>query len=578
MRPFMIAYIPGVILYSSQGFIFSYINALFINKLITAILNANSGVSANGSGIMLAVVFYLGLSLFAMLIVAAGVYCFAISEAKATRNLKASLFRIFIANSIEKAAATHSGEDIAAINTDATLASGIYGNSLSPFLSCVISILMSSIIVFFIDVRLGLASVVLGALLAFLQFRFAGPLAKINKRQLEVNANQFKIISNMLSGNLTIRSFNLQKSQEEIFEHENAELRNILFKQAFISLWQDLFTTVQGWFTLCIVFVLGGWLVASNQLDFASLMMAPLMCLAIADGMSGIGSAWANLQQPIAAAERIFVILDDSSDVDDSKKSPPTSTTWDGHYQLRLNKLNFRYNNAEQYALQDIDITIGENEMIAFVGESGSGKSTLLRAIIGMYKRDDLLMSVGNMAFDCNDMVSWRNKFAYVDQSCKLFDLSIEENIALGAGNSARENEIKFAAARAFADEFIESFPNGYKTPCGEKGLSLSGGQKQRIAIARALIKKSPVLVFDEATSALDMESEKNIMATIAGLRKDHTILITTHNLNNVVDADRVVVMDNGKAIGMGSHKELIKSNDVYRALFTQSKNSAMSS
>ena len=165
----------------------------------------------------------------------------------------------------------------------------------------------------------------------------------------------------------------------------------------------------------------------------------------------------------------------------------------------------------------------------------------------------------------------WRRNFAYVDQSCKLFDMSIRENIALGSGAaSAEDSEILAAAKRAAAHDFIESLEGGYDAPCGEKGGTLSGGQKQRIAIARALVKKAPILVFDEATSALDAESERYIMETIESLRSDHTILITTHNLENIANADKIVVMDKGSIKEIGTHQELMDAEGLYHRLFTQ--------
>ena len=208
--------------------------------------------------------------------------------------------------------------------------------------------------------------------------------------------------------------------------------------------------------------------------------------------------------------------------------------------------------------------------MVAFVGPSGSGKSTLLRTITGMYDREEMDIRLGNKNYQECDQKSWHSKFAYVDQSCKLFDMTIAENIALGAGGEAPIEQIKQSAIKAAADSFINELPEGYNSECGEKGSTLSGGQKQRIAIARAVCRKAPILVFDEATSALDAESERNIMETIETLRKDHTILITTHNLHNIEKADKIVVLNEGKITQTGTHEELSKTKGIYATLLMQ--------
>ena len=564
VRPYIIMYVFGMFFYSAQAFFGPFINGLFVGRVMEGIL------AMEFSAVLAAVRFIVITMLSYTVVMGIGIYMYVLTIAWATRDISLHLFRAFMKSSIENQ--KHSGEGIAALNTDITTASDIFTDALNAFLNPLIAIVLASITVFIIDWRMGIGSLIVGTIVFVLQSRFAAPLAKLGKERLEANADSVKAMSNVFAGALTIRAFGRQRQSLISFDRETGKLRKIDFRQAFIGMWQDIFTTVQGWLSLMLVFAFGGWLVANGQMELPQLMIILPLASTVGGAMSNIGAAYAGLQPPIVAAKRIFDVIDAVPDLD--KPKVRNSVKWDGNYTINLGKLYFAYKDADKDALKNIDLTIGENQMVAFVGESGSGKSTLLRLLIGMYERDGLDMEIGNLPFTSGNLDEWRNHFSYVDQSCKLFDMSIAENIAMGKQGNATEEEIIAAAKRAFADEFIIALPEGYATQCGEKGASLSGGQKQRIAIARALCHKAQVLVFDEATSALDPESEKYVMQTIESLRNDHTILITTHNLHNIRNADKIVVMDNGNIAETGTHDELVSKDGVYKRLLDE-QNSA---
>ncbi|MCL1786637.1 MAG: ABC transporter ATP-binding protein/permease, partial [Defluviitaleaceae bacterium] len=318
-------------------------------------------------------------------------------------------------------------------------------------------------------------------------------------------------------------------------------------RRGFIQIGQSLFSTVEGWLTLLVVFGFGGWLAATGRIPFYTIAAVYIMASSLTSAIGQLGANLAGLQPPIAGAKRVLGILESGEAKHEAKKGGVTRDA--KGYDLAVKDFTFRYLDSQADTLKGVSLHIPENQMVALIGESGSGKSTLLRAIMGMYDRDDINMQVGDLTFDESSLKGWRQNFAYVDQSCKLFDMTIRENIAMGVGGNATDAEVVAAAKEARAHEFIEALELGYDTPCGEKGDTLSGGQKQRIAIARALVKKAPVLLFDEATSALDRETEKEIMATIESLRARHTIVYTTHNMENVANADRVVTMADGRIL-----------------------------
>jgi len=562
IKPYRTSFWIGTFFYSGQQFIFPLINSIYIGGVTAAILNSNL------SGILSSTWLMLIMLLVSTILIGFGAYLNAIMRTYATRDMSIDLFKAFIKSGIESQ--KHSGEGIAALNTDITTASGIYDGALFAFLMSVIAATFSVITVFIIDWRMGFGALAVGLLSLLVQSRFAAPLAKLGKAQLEANAESVKSFSDILAGALAVRAFNRQERSLFRFDTESGKLKKIAFKQAFLGMWQDLFTTVQGWLTTIVVFALGGWLAVSGETDLALIMMVFPLAGAVSSAMSQIGSAVAGFQPPIVAARRVFDVIDFAAETE--KPTLVKSVDWSGKYDITMNNLSFSYKDASTEALKEISLSIAENKMIAFVGESGSGKSTLLRVIIGMYERGDLDMKLGDLSFTSDCIYDWRSHFAYVDQSCKLFDMSIAENIAMGVQGDVSEADIQEAAKRAAAHDFISELSEGYSTSCGEKGANLSGGQKQRIAIARALCRKAPVLVFDEATSALDPESERGIIETIEDLRNDHTVLITSHHLHTIMTADLIVVLDDGRITEQGTHSQLIDKSGIYKRLLEESK------
>ena len=299
MRPYLPLYLVGTFFFTAQEFMIPFVLGFFANLVMAAIL------AQSLTGLYQAVIIKLAMLAFVILLVSPGLYFHLVNSAKAMRELKAQLFRAFVRNNLESANATHSGEGIAAINTDADTAGLIYQDALSQFLRCVFGLSLSAIVVFIVDFRLGLGALASGFLAFFAQYALAGPLARLGKQQLDANADSVKAMSNIFAGAMAIRAFNDQERSLISFDRVNGRLKFIGFKDAFLRTWQNLFTTIQGWFTLVLVFALGGWLVATGQLYFPALMLVFPLCVTIAESISRLGSTWAGLQAPIAAAKRV---------------------------------------------------------------------------------------------------------------------------------------------------------------------------------------------------------------------------------------------------------------------------------
>ncbi|UCE63782.1 MAG: ATP-binding cassette domain-containing protein, partial [Nitrospirota bacterium] len=307
----------------------------------------------------------------------------------------------------------------------------------------------------------------------------------------------------------------------------------------------------------------GGYLVITTSMKpgaFFSFLTAMFMAYT---PIKRLSNANQSIQNALAAAQRVFDVLDieNEQDKDIGKQSlPPISRS------LEFRNVSFTYEGSEEQALRNISLTIRVGEVVALVGSSGSGKSTLVSLVPRFYRPTE-----GQIFIDGHDIrqvarASLRRQIGIVSQETVLFDDTVKNNIAYGRPEASDE-EVVQAAKAAFAMEFIERLPLGLETLVGENGVKLSGGQRQRLAIARAILRDPPILILDEATSSLDSESERLVQGALSNLMKDRTTLVIAHRLSTIQHADRIVVLDKGKIVEMGTHEELLQKSGQYTRL-----------
>ncbi|WP_409524150.1 lipid A export permease/ATP-binding protein MsbA [Nitrincola sp. MINF-07-Sa-05] len=286
----------------------------------------------------------------------------------------------------------------------------------------------------------------------------------------------------------------------------------------------------------------------------ASLMAKPIRQLTEINSM---------VQKGIAAAESFFKLFDELPEMDSGSIELKETAG-----RLVFKNVSFRYPKSSEDALKEIDLVIEPGQTVALVGRSGSGKSTLVSLLPRFYDVEQGLICLDDRPLSDYTLKSLRNQIALVNQHVVLFEGTIAENIAYGALSGASPKQIKLAADAARVTEFTDRLPEGLHTVIGENGVLLSGGQRQRIAIARAILKDSPLLILDEATSALDTESERYIQQALEHVIQDRTTLVIAHRLSTVEQADKIVVMEHGRIVESGTHADLISHNGVYAMLY----------
>ena len=402
------------------------------------------------------------------------------------------------------------------------------------------------------------------------------PLASIAAKTLGKRMGKVVTEAQEKSGFLNAYLIELFKNHKliKIFQKENYEgeradghleqlkNKNKKINTIFIRM-SPIMETLTGIMIAILIFY-SGKLILKDEIDVSNFFSFLAAMMLAYQPVRSLSSLNISLNQGLSAAARILPIIDNKNKIADHEGAEDIKIT---NASINFYNINFKYDSSGGNILKNININISGGKMTSLVGHSGSGKSTILNLIPRFYDAQSGDILIDQQSIYKTKIKSLRNEISLVSQDTTLFDDTIKNNIGY-AKNNVSDEEIITAAKFSYSHEFIEKLPNKYETIIGENGVRLSGGEKQRLSIARAMIKKSPIILLDEATSSLDAETESKIQDALKTLTKGKTTIVIAHRLSTILNSDQIYIIDSGNVVANGKHDELLKNSDLYKNFY----------
>uniref|UniRef100_UPI0040567E0D peptidase domain-containing ABC transporter n=1 Tax=Agathobacter sp. TaxID=2021311 RepID=UPI0040567E0D len=457
------------------------------------------------------------------------------------------------------------GEIISRFNDAGKVRDAISGATLTIMIDTLMAV-AGAIILYIQNAKLFGIAVIIVVLYTIIVLIFQKWYEKLNRKQMEDNAQLTSYMVESLNGIQTVKAYNAERKVNRETEIRFVTLLKSIFKLSWVSNLQSslkIFVELVGG---VVILWIGGISVINGEMTIGALITFHSLLAYFLDPVKNLINLQPQMQTAVVAADRLGEILDLEAEKNESENRKLAPESLAGNIELK--HVNFRYG-TRKLVLEDINIRIQRGQKIAFVGESGSGKTTLSKLLLHLYSAEsgDILIN-GNNIEDIR-LECLREKVAYIPQETFLFSGSIFENLTLGLEHASLD-DIMEASRLAQAHEFINELPLRYETRLEENGANLSGGQRQRLAIARAMLKKPDILILDEATSNLDAITERALDRTINEFCKDMTTIFIAHRLSTIKNCDRIYVLDKGKVIESGTHKELSELGGKYAELVRQ--------
>ncbi|WP_264371797.1 ABC transporter transmembrane domain-containing protein [Shewanella donghaensis] len=453
------------------------------------------------------------------------------------------------------------GEVISRFTADSTLLQSVVGSSLSMAFRSTVTVMGAMAMMAITSIKLtGL--VMLAVPMVFIPVIFLGKKIRQYSRVSQDKVGDLgAYIDETLHEIHTVQAYGHESKDRQVFNSQveavmTAAKSRILYRSILIS--SVMFLSIAA---IAVVLWVGAQDVMAQNITAGELSAFMFYAVMAAGSVATISEVFSEIQRASGAAERLVELV--NTPIDLPQVTTPQMLPDEVKGQLSLDQLCFAYPGVKDDVIKGIDLQINAGERVALVGESGAGKSTLFELLLRFYQPRSGAVKLDGFDISQLSLNQLREQYALVPQDSVIFATNVLENVRYGRVD-ATEEEVINACKTAKADEFINELPEGYNTYLGERGVKLSGGQKQRIAIARAILADRPILLLDEATSALDAVSEVYVKQGLDNLMQGRTTLIIAHRLATVINADRIVVLEKGQVVAIGTHKELMQSSDIY--------------
>lgn len=491
---------------------------------------------------------------------------FANLRGRTIKDIRDLMYKKYLYQSLAFFNQNKVGDSLVRMVSDVKIIGNFFFKSIFNSLREILLIIIFAFVAFFLNPKLFLISLILLPIFSYLISLLGRKIKKYSKRIQQQSSNMFSKIEERLNNMRIVKAFSREQYEREKFSEINNKHFKFWLRSRVYHAFSIPLSEMNSVITGVVVLLIGGFQVLDPEVNFSfgSFITFMLAIFSMLHPMKAITKAYTNIRKALVSLERISEILDRDSEIIDGNLITGKYTFDDS---IEFKNVNFRYNN-DDLVLKDLNLKIDKGEHVALVGSSGSGKTTLINLLERMYDTSGGEILLDNENIKNYKLIELRSLMGTVTQESILFSETIADNISYGTLKEIGKDVIVKAAQTAYADEFIETFPEKYETQLHTRASNLSGGQKQRLCIARAIVADPPILIFDEATSALDTEAEQNVQKAIELATKNRTVIVIAHRLSTILSADKIVVMDSGKIVGIGKHEELLISCARYKTLY----------